>query len=1004
MLFSDLSDSTRIAASMETEYYAELLGYLRRIYTEVIPKFGGTIVQIQGDGVLAIFGYPDAREDSGRQATEAALALHHSVRELHVDMPVPRTALTLHSGVHSGLVLFDEGDLVRGRFEMLGDATNIASRLSDAAEAGEILVSEETLGPESHFFQTSGCRPLLFKGNDEPINVYRILARASIGSRFEALARRGLVPFVGRQTELRALEGNLQDVIAGNSRYAAIVAPAGLGKTRLVEEFLRHAASLNCQIHRGYYENYLSAEPLQPFLQMLRTLFGIDHGMSANAATAAIQDTLSSIDPELSRHQGELLRVLSIDTREASTSDASRVGGENTIAAMLDLFDRLAEKSPVVLFIDDWQWADDATRLLVGAMRSMERRAVMVVIATREFTAGDPDMNGARILELAPFTEEESAATIRQLLPRIDPFLVTEIHRYSGGNPLYIEEMSHSAAHGDSDERLRHGRGGTAWLTVMIESRVARLPNQQIEVVRAAAVIGNVIPCWLLKEIAGCDEEHPLVRGLAERDFIFPGEEAGTLRFKHGITRDVIYDAVGLHQRRAMHLRIAKSLQQRGSIGAGEEAYEALAYHYQASGQYEEAAHFAELAGDKAAFISALDRAQAQYLAALAALDMLEPSRNTYLRWISISQRLAKASVFDPSREPLKELQRSVTLARTHEDQDAIAKGEFWLANVNYALGEARVAISHCERALEAAKKFGDNKVIVQIRTTMGQAEAAACEYDRSLPLLEEAIEIQRKHRSSARPAVGLSYTLTCKGSVLGDQGLFPQAHACFEEALEAVSGSNHGVKGSILCWRSAVYLWQGRWDDAQRCAVEAERVAERVRSRYLYAMSRALAAFGSWMTTRRIESLQAIVEATTWIEAHDRVQYISLNYGWLADAMVANGQFSEARNSAAWALARGRKGDRLGEAMACRAMARASARGIGRRSAHHYLALAMNAACERGSPHEIAVTQLCHAELMHACGDRVRAEESLREATSGFARMEMAWHLDEASRLRRAL
>jgi hypothetical protein len=119
---------------------------------------------------------------------------------------------------------------------------------------------------------------------------------------------------------------------------------------------------------------------------------------------------------------------------------------------------------------------------------------------------------------------------------------------------------------------------------------------------------------------------------------------------------------------------------------------------------------------------------------------------------------------------------------------------------------------------------------------------------------------------------------------------------------------------------------------------------------------------------------------------------------------MVASGQFSEARNRAAKALARGRKGDRLGEAMACRAMARASASAIGGRSADHYLALAMNAARARGSPHEIAVTQLCDAQLKHACGDRVRAEESLREATSGFAKMGMSWHLDEACRLRRAL
>lgn len=1005
ILFSDLSGSTKLGAAMEAEDYADLLNRLRHTYQSVIPKHGGTIVRIQGDGILAIFGHPDAREDDGRRAAEAALDLHDAVRSLRFDPPLPVvSSLGLHTGIHSGLVLLDEGDVVRGRFELLGNAPNIAARLSDVAESDEILVSEETLGAERNFFQTSERRSLSLRGKIEPITVYRILARASINTRLEARAGRGLVPFVGRQCELRMLESSLDDTLSGKPRYLAIAAPAGLGKTRLVEEFLRRAAAVDCQIHRGYCESYLSAEPLQPFLQILRSLCGLNHGMSAALAAEALENTLSAIDPDLLVHRTELLRILSLNAAEPQAGPSKPPAVENTIGALRDLFDALAAAKPLLLFIDDWQWADDATRQVLGAISGLDRRAIFVLIATRGFAAGDAGMSDARIVELAPFTENEAAETIVGLLPGTDPFVVTEIRKYSGGNPLFIEELCHSAAYEDTDRRIGRAHSGAAWLNSLIESRVARLPDAQADLVRTAAVIGNVIPSWLLESITGCGEDHPLVRGLAEEDFVFAGEKPGTLRFKHGITRDVIYDSVGLHRRRAMHLDIAESLREQGSAGGQEESYEALAYHYGAGGQAADAAHYAELAGDKAMAASALDRAQSQYQAALAALDLLQPSNGNYRRWISIVQRLALACVFDPSREPLEILRRAVALATANDDQAAVASAEFWLGNINYALGESRAATRHCERALVAASRVGDERLIVEIRTTLGQAAATACEYERSLELLDEAIEVKRRHRSGARPAVGLSYTLTCKASVLGDRGLFTQAHACLDEALDAVQSADHVVKGSLFCWRSAIYLWQGRWEDAGRSALEAQHVAERGKSFYLFAMGRALAAYASWTVEHAPESLQTIVDATSWLEVRDRGQYTSLNYGWLANALVASGRFQEARNHTARALLRARKHDRLGEAMACRAMARASAQGHDRRPAQHYLALAMNAARARGSPHELANNRLCQAEIELARGERAQARALLDQAGAAFAAMDMAWHAAKAAELLRSL
>ncbi len=1001
MLFSDLSDSTAHAAAMEAENYAALLRELQRAYQEVVPRHGGTIVQIQGDGMLAIFGYPDAREDVGRRATEAALELHERVHGLRIDPAQPAGAsLCLHSGIHSGLVLLDEGDLVRGRFEMLGNATNIARHLADVAQGDEILVSEETLGPDSFFFRTSERRYVSLKGRADPLAVFQVLARAPVGTRYEASVRRGLTPFVGREPELQALERSLREMLDGTSRLVALAAPAGLGKTRLAEEFLRAAAARGCQVRRGYCESELSAAPLQPFLQILRSIFKLERAMSGSEAAEAVEAGLAAIDPGLLAHRDELLRTLSLSRIDDGEAARKRSTAQRTILALRALFDTLAAAEPQVVFIDDWQWADDATREVLEAIHGLEQRPILLLIATRDLSAGEPGLGDARVLELAPLSDDETARTIGRLLPRADPVVVTKIRQRAGGNPLYIEELCHSAAYEHAERGPGAAKSGSAWLDMLIESRLARLPEAQAEVVRAAAVIGNVVPAWLLESITGCGEGHPLVRGLAAQDFVYPSGNAGSLRFKHGITRDVIYDSVGLHQRRAMHLRIAAALLEQGAAGGQEEVYEALAYHFGAGGQAGEAARYAELAGDKAVAASALDRAQTQYRAALAALDRLEPSDQNYQRWSSIAQRFGLVCVFDPSREQLDVLRRAIALAAGHHDEAALARAEYWLGYVNYALGESRVAIHHLERALEAAGRAGDDALIVQVRATLGQARAAAGDYEQALALLDGAIAVRRSRRTSARPAVGFSYTLACKAAVLGDRGQFAQAQACFEEALDAVKGANHEVEASVLGWRSAVYLWQGRWDEARQSAADAQRVAERVKSRFIVAADRALGAYAIWSMQRTAESLQTIVDATAWLEARERRLNISLNYGWLADAMAATGRYAELRGPATRALQRARRFDRLGLAMTYRALARASASGHGARPAEHYLARAMQAARARGSRHEIAVTQLCGAEIAARGGSRAEALQLLEQAAAGFDAMQMAWHLEEARRL----
>ena len=947
LIFADLSQSTELAAALEAEHYAQLLAAVRQAYQDTIPKHGGLVVRVQGDGVLAMFGYPATREDDGRRAVEAALQLHARVRDTQLELPAG-VALSLHTGIHSGLVLIGVGDIERGRYELLGSVPNVAARLSAAATANEILVSEETLGPARRFFDIGMARSLQIKGQAAPITVYAVTGKAGLAERLDNRARYRVAPFVGRRAEHELLNARLTDAVAGHAHCVAIAAPAGMGKTRLVEQVLASAEAQDCRVLRGYCESYLGAEPLQPFVQMLQAL--------------------------------------------------SEAMPAKPVEGLCELFAGLATQTPLVLFIDDWQWADDGSKQVLASLRKLTNCRQLIILATRDAEPSAFPIAGETIV-LAPLGDLEAGQAIAARLPAVDPFVAAEIAHRAGGNPLFIEELCHSMARGDSGPTGR-SRTSAGWLSHLVESRVEHLPPAQIKLVRVAAVIGNVIAIWLFESLTNTSANSVLVRGLAEQDFIFPGEQAGTLRFKHGVTRDIIYESVGLLERQQLHLHIARAIQRQSAATEQDEALEALAYHFGAGGDAANAARYAELAGDKAMHASALDRTRAQYRAALAALDRLPASPEVAQRWVSIVQRLGMVCVFDPSRSELALSTRALHLAEQFADEATVVRARYWHSYISYSLGDARSAITHGERALVEAEAIGDEPLATQIVATLGESKVLAAHYDAGLKLLDRAIEVKRRYRSGRHTNVGLVYSLVCRAYVLGDRGLFAQAHECFEEALACIVDVTHEIRATVHGWRSAVLLWQGRWADARKAAIESGHIAEATRSLSQLSIARAMAGYAQWKLEQSPEAVQAIVEATDWLAPRESGLFRSLNHGWLAEGLMAVGRREEARRNAALALKRARERDLIGVAMTYRALARDAAMHQAE-AAQRYIELALRTARERDSAHEIAVTRLCAAQIALAQGRVKQATALIDEASAAFDAMLMTWHLEEATRLR---
>ncbi len=980
---------------MEAEHFAELLEKLREIWHQAATKHVGRVIRTQGDGALVVFGYPLLCEDDGRRATEAALDIHEWVGQLHHDnLPPTLLPLRMHSGIHAGTLLLTEGDIESGRLDLIGDVVNTAAHLSQRAAPGQILASLAALGRYVDFFEldqdTRDTRTTLGIPN-----VRAILARSSITRRFETTAHRGLTPFIGRGEIIALMLTFLGEEHPNTGRCVVVVGGAGLGKTRLLEKVLQQCDGGGLMLLRGSCESYLGAEVLQPFLQILRAFFG----MRADAREDdAAKDPRAALQPWLAELGPRAETILGLISTGAEAG-GSYFAASGLVGDLLAFFTAVAAKNSLVLVIDDWQWADDASRQLLEAMLRVPH-GPRVILASRPRDDGTDWISDAPHLTLDPFQRSETDLAVRRWLPQADPFMVARIHNYAGGVPLFIEELCHSVSAGNPDSW--EGRGTQGWVGTLVASRLARLPPEQVDVVRAAAVIGNAVPNWLL--VSACDSapDEMTMRALADADFLYADPTGAGFRFKHGITRDAVYDSIGLRERQALHERIEATLLARSEQTDREDALEALAYHSRGACHWESAAHYAERAGDKAMAAFALDRAREQYLVAMEMLDHeSNRTREQSLHWCLLANKLGMASIFDPLAlsDDVTIFEQAVARARSLGDANAMARAHYWLGYMCYAFGHFRTGEDHSRQALALARESGDPRLAAQIEASLGQILAATCQYDQAITLLDAAVSAkQRRSRPGGGIAIGSAYALSCKASVLADRGEFDEAHVCLAEAMTLIGESTHPVANSVRNWAAVSLVWQGRWEEAERVAAESARIAENQHALLLLVICRTAAGFARWARTGKTAGLQQLRDAVHWSEARHGEFYASLYYGWLVEACAAEGDIVGARRYAAHVLRRAREGERLGEAVTCRAMARIAADLNYFAVSQRWLRRAETSARLRASPREAALNQIVRGELLYRQGDAELARQTVAEAAAKLQALSMHWHAEQAT------
>ncbi|MEM7077049.1 MAG: AAA family ATPase [Pseudomonadota bacterium] len=961
VLFVDLCHSTRLAVDLDPEIYSEVLDTLNDLYRRTIDQHGGSVVQVYGDGAVAMFGFPAAEEEDVRLALNAALALRAQAADLRFDFPELAEPLRvhLHMGVHAGAALIRKGDTLSGTYRLHGDVMNIASKLSDAAEADEILVSTSALGATAPFFNLGASRTV--QVSPQHASKARLVGeRSALATRYQARRKRSRLPFLGRQLELQALAALADRVSRQQASVALVVGPPGVGKTRLVDEFLTN--SPGWKVLHGYCETTTAARPWQAWITTLRALLEAD-GVDAQTRSRyrRVYDTLRQGGPD---------------------------AGEPDILVGAFL-EEMLQVGPVVIFFDDWQWVDDSSRQLLEDLLKQAKGALLVILTTRRQTASDQRLLAEiERIDLDELSSAELEVAIEHLLPQLDARSRDRVKELCGGNPLYLEELSLLPSLDRLDLAPSTIEFVPQWLYTMVQARVVQLSEAEREVVQVAAVVGDTVPFWLLQVVGGASDVERMT-GLVLADLMFPSADPGVWKFKHGLTREIVYDLIGLRKKQSMHLQIAEAISKQGDEHG--ENLIALSGHYFAANQFAQAEHYASLAGDQAARIPALDIARTQYQIALKSLFRDNEREDRYEQIFALARRLTRVSVLDPVVEVVEYLERVLAFADERDDARGVAYANYWLGAAQYGLGNPRLALILYYRARTYAQRAGLERLSGEIRRTLAQASVANCEYKSATGLLDLALD--DAHTGSKSEWVAICYTYSCRGMMLADQGRFDDAQTAFDRALEHTATGLLPSSVNMMTKQMLSLILQGRWQEANDLHQLVQEDSERISNLYILASGLMLRAYTRWHDHRqRVRAFNDMLRSTELLESAGTNQFISLNYGWLAEMYLARGDHKNLRRAAAKAIRRARIGDRFGECPAYRSLALATLYNEWR-PAEEYLALARDSAALRDSPREQALNDICEARIATAAGQDANAQLLEERALAQFTELGMHWH-----------
>jgi class 3 adenylate cyclase/tetratricopeptide (TPR) repeat protein len=645
VLFCDLVGSTEIAVRLDPEEWHEIAREYHREASLAVERFGGHVAKFLGDGILAYFGWPRAHDNDPERGVRAGLALLESIAALSSRLrQVWRPELSVRVGIHSGPTVIAEAG--KDGSDIFGDTPNIAAHVQATAAPGTVVITPATRYLVSGLFllEDLGTKPI--KGLAEPLELSRAVRAAGVSDQLSRSAR-SLPPFVGRDDELRMLLNRFERVREGEGQTVLITGEAGIGKTRLINEFrARIAAERHTWIDTAA-DPFFGSTPFHPLKQ------AVDHALrwsgdeSDDEKIALLEASMTSSGLALDQAFPLVARMfdLPVPAKYAAVLLSPEQERNRLLATLAAWTLGSARTQPVVIVLEDLHWADPSTLDLVRMLVEQCATAPLFVVITArpEFDPVWARRAHHLLLTLSRLSDREARRMIEGIATKLtlmSDVIDTVVHR-SSGVPLFVEELTRLVL----DEGAKSAsRDVPATLIGSLLARLDRLGEARA-VAETAAVLGRDFDYQMLHAVAGLSHEklQEGLQTLADADLVYmrgvPPD--AVYRFKHALVRDAAYELLLKSRRRELHAAIAAAIQKSFSAHARAQP-ELVAHHFAEAGDYDEACKLWKVAGENAASRGAFRESEGHFRQAIAALALLPESDKRSAREVQLQLELGQ--------------------------------------------------------------------------------------------------------------------------------------------------------------------------------------------------------------------------------------------------------------------------------------------------------------------------------------------------------------------------
>lgn len=729
VLFADIKASMELMADRDPEEARKLLDPVIEYMMEAVHRYEGTVNQLAGDGIMALFGAPLAHEDHAVRACYAAFEMQATIKR-HAQMVrrADGVEVQIRAGLSSGEVVVStiNNDL-RMDYITVGKTAHLAARMEQIATPGTIRLTEDTLRLAHGFINVRSLGLVPIKGLKQPINVYELTGVLTPRSRFHSTAKRGLTRFVARENELEVLHEALALTATGRGQVRTIVGEPGLGKSRIVWELAHSHRVDDWLVLQAGAVSYRKTTSYLPIVDLLKGYFGVEESDDSTTICEKLTRKLLALDRALQVHLPALLALLDVPSNDPHWSELDPPQRRRrTMDALKELLLRESEVQPLLLVIEDLHWIDPETQAALDALvESLSDDKIFLLVNCRpEYQQRWQHLDYYAAITLDPLPTASAERFLLALLGTDGDLkqLKQTLIAKTGGNPFFIEESVRALV----EIGALTGKHGTyqpakqlpeiqvpGTVQAVLAARIDRLSLTDKTLLQTASILGRYVPLNLLQSIADVTEDQlkAAIERLQAAEFLnesglLPGVEYS---FKHALTHEVAYGSLLQDRRRALHMRVVETIEQTYPDRLIEHV-DRLAHHALLGEDWAKAVAYLQKAGAKAFARSAHHEAVRLFKEALAVLPHLPETKETLEQAIDLRFDLRNALL------PLAEwgsiekyLEDAEVLARNLGDQRRLASVSGYMAGLHLNTTCQASAIRAFAREIEAIGRTLDD-------------------------------------------------------------------------------------------------------------------------------------------------------------------------------------------------------------------------------------------------------------------------------------------------------